>query len=83
VQAGDGVATLRGGSQRSACGGKQGPPGRGQRYAPVAAYEQGLTEFAFQRGDRGAQARLREVNLRGGPGEVQLVSERNEVRQLT
>ena len=55
----------------------------GEALKAVSAVDQGDVQLAFELGDRGRQRRLRHVALLGGPGEVSLLGDRDEVLQLT
>ncbi|GAA3637112.1 hypothetical protein GCM10022267_24530 [Lentzea roselyniae] len=62
---------------------QQGPSGLGQLDLAGGAQEQRRAELDLQRADRRREARLRDVHPAGGPGEVALVGDREEVLQLS
>lgn len=62
--------------------GQERPPGVGQLHPPPAAQQQPHAELVLQHGDLLAQRWLHDVQVPGGPAEVQLLSDRDEVPQM-
>src|SRR5271170_5711159 len=81
-RAGGPPAQRVGGGQQRPGVGEQLPAGRGQLGRPLVTHEQLDFQLRFQRPDLAGQHRLRDVQRVGGPAEVQLLRDRDEVAQL-
>jgi len=81
-RAGGPSAQRVGGGQQRPGVGQQLPSGRGQLGRPPVPHEQLRFQLVFQRPDLAGQHRLRDVQGLGGPAEMQVLRDGDEIAQL-
>ena len=79
---GHGIAALVGCGERAAGRRQQRAAGLSEHHVPAVAHEQRGAHLVLERADGRAQAGLDDVDPGRGPGEVQLLGNRDEVGQL-
>jgi hypothetical protein len=79
---GHGIAALVGCGERTAGRRQQRAAGLSEHHVPTVAHEQRGAHLVLERADGRAQAGLDDVDPGRGPGEVQLLGNRDEVGQL-